>query len=62
MLPKEGTLERLLLDKCLEKEEGCSYLDFIGTGITESNIDQIAQNLRNGMYEDEDDNLLKPDA
>ena len=32
---------------------GVSFLDFVGTGINEENIDQIAQNLRNGMYEAE---------
>ena len=39
-----------------------TYLDFIGTGITEGNIDSVAQNLRNGMFEAENDNELKEDA
>jgi hypothetical protein len=62
MMPKEGTLERLMLDKMMDSESGVSFLDFVGTGITEDNIDQVAQNLRNGMYESENDNSLKEDA
>lgn len=52
-MPKEGTLEYLFLMKAMEKPEGqgVSYLDFIGTGITEENIDQIANNLTTGFYE-----------
>ena len=62
MIPKAGTLERMMLDKMMSRPDGVSYLDFIGTGITEENIDHIAQNLRHGMYESEADNLLKEDA
>jgi hypothetical protein len=39
-----------------------SFLDLVGTGITEANIEQIAENLRNGMYESEEDYLIKFDA
>jgi hypothetical protein len=62
VIPKAGTLERLMLDKMLESDDGVTFLDFVGTGITEENIDQIAQNLRNGMYESEFDDTLKEDA
>ena len=62
MIPKEGTLERLVLDKLIDSETGVTYLDFVGTGITEDNIDQLIQNLRHGMFEDEDDHELKEDA
>jgi hypothetical protein len=63
LFPKQGTLERVLIDKMIEREpNGVSHLDFIGTGITEDNIDQIVSNLSNGMYESEDDHLLKEDA
>lgn len=64
MMPKEGTLERLMLEKMLDCPEGVgvTFLDFVGTGITEENIDQIATNLRYGMYEAENDNQLKMDA
>lgn len=51
-----------MLEKLLSSEHGVTYLDFIGAGITEENIDQIANNLRNGMYESDDDDLLKEDA
>lgn len=62
LMPKTGTLERVLLEKMLENPEGVTFLDLVGTGITEENIDQIAQNLRNGMFESEDDVRLKGDA
>jgi hypothetical protein len=61
-MPKKGTLERLMVEKMLEHPEGVTFLDFVGTGITEDNIDKIAQNLRNAMYEAEDDHKLKEDA
>jgi len=61
-MPKRGTLERLMVEKMLEKPGGVTFLDFVGTGITENNIDQIAQNLRNCMYQAEDDHTLKQDA
>lgn len=63
MMPKVGTLERLMLDAMVGAPEGggVTFLDFVGTGITEDNIDQIAQNLRSGMYESECDHLLTPD-
>lgn len=62
MIPAEGTLERIVFDKLVESETGVTYLDFIGTGVTLENIDQIVQNLRNGMYVSEDDSFLKEDA
>ena len=61
-MPKIGTLERVMIDKMLSQTEVVTFLDFVGTGITEDNIDQIVQNLRNGMYESEDDHKLKEDA
>lgn len=62
LIPKEGTLERVMLEKMVSQKEGVTFFDFVGTGITEENIDQIAQNLRNGMFEAENDNELKADA
>ena len=61
-LPKKGTLERLFLDKLLVVNGGVSFLDFVGSDITKDNIEQVAKNLRNGMYESEYDNLIKKDA
>lgn len=63
LIPKVGTLERLMLEKLADKPEGVSYLDFPeGSGITHETIDQIVQNLRNGMFEAENDDTLKADA
>lgn len=62
LIPKEGTLERVMLDKMAIKKEGVSFFDFIGTGITEENIDKVAQNLMNGMLEAENDDDIKFDA
>ena len=62
LVPKVGSLERLMVEKMLEKPEGVTFFDFEGTGITEDNIDQIVQNLRTGMYEAENDDTLKEDA
>ncbi len=62
MLPIEGSLERILLDALCDHPEGVTYLDLVGTGITEENIDQIADNLRSGLYVGEDDDRLKFDA
>ena len=64
MKPVKGTLERIFLDALVNAHEGegVTFLDLVGTGITEDNIEQIAQNLRNGMYESEGDDLLKLDA
>lgn len=61
MIPKQGTLERVVLDKLQELGQ-ITYMDMIGTGVTEDNIDKIVQNLRNGMYESEDDDLVRFDA
>lgn len=62
LIPKKGTLERVMLEKLIDSNHGVSFLDFVGTGITEENIEQIANNLRHGMYEAENDNELKGDA
>lgn len=62
LMPAIGTLERVLFDALLESEEGVTFLDLVGTGITEENIDQVAQNLRNGMFIAENDDELKADA
>lgn len=64
-MPKKGTLERVLLDGLIAADgrgEGVTYLDFVGTGITEENIDLLVQNLRNGMFESEGDADLAFDA
>ncbi len=64
MIPVQGTLERVMFDALLKAPpgQGVCFLDLVGTGITEENIDQVVQNLRNGMYESEDDDSLIQDA
>ena len=67
LIPVAGSLERIFLERIVEfdsdgKGRGFTYLDFIGTGITEENIDQVAQNLRNNMFVAENDHELKVDA
>jgi hypothetical protein len=62
LMPINGTLERVLLDAMLDKDEGVTFLDLIGTGITKENIEQVAENLRNGMFIAENDNKLELDA
>jgi hypothetical protein len=53
--PKEGTLHYLFVEKTAKAgKKGVTFLDFVGTGITEQNIDSIAQDLANGMYESDD--------
>jgi hypothetical protein len=66
LIPRVGTLERIFLDKMVEKmdlpDDGVDYRDFVGTEITLQNIDQIAENLRYGMFDAENDHELKYDA
>ncbi len=67
LIPVAGTLERTFLDRAIEldddgKGRGVTYLDFVGTGITEENIDQVVSNLRNCMFIAENDHELKEDA
>ena len=62
LMPKEGTLERVFLEALMNSEDGVTFLDLVGTGITEENIEQIAENLRTGMFIAENDNELSLDA
>ena len=67
LTPIAGSLERIFLERIVEldndgKGRGVTFLDFIGTGITEENIDQVVQNLRNSMFIAENDHELKVDA
>lgn len=61
MIPKRGSLERVFLEALIQHPEGVTFLDLVGTGITEDNIEQVAQNLRTGMYESDFDELLRKD-
>lgn len=66
LIPVVGSLERIFIDLAIAlddngKGRGVTYLDFIGTGITEENIDQVVCNLRNGMFIAENDDELEID-
>lgn len=62
IMPKKGTLERIFVDVAYALNRPVTFEDFIGTGITEENIDQVVQNLRNNMFESEDDHLIRKDS
>jgi len=63
LLPKLGTLERVVLDKLKQKgQDGVTFLDFAHMNITEIKLDEIIRNLRTGMFEDENDNELGLDS
>ncbi len=62
LLPIKGSLERVLLEALIDHPEGVTFMDLVGTGITEENIDQIADNLHHGMYIGEEDDTLRFDA
>jgi len=62
LMPAIGTLERVLLDAMVDSESGVTFLELVGTGITEENIDQVANNLRNGMFVSENDSNLEHDS
>ena len=57
LMPAIGTLERVLLEAMLVNPKGVTFFDLEGTGVTKANIDQIANNLRNGMSIAENDEL-----
>ena len=63
-IPKEGTIERIVLEKLVEKgEEGVTIFDFPDNPkITEESLEQAVNNLRSNMFESETDNLIKFDS
>ena len=62
-IPKKGTLERILFDKIEENGgEGVTCYDLRGTGIDESNIDEVIENIKSGKFEPEDDGALGADG
>lgn len=62
-IPIKGSLERVFLDKAIELDpKGVTYLDLVGTGITEANIEEVVNNLRNGMFLSEDESSIKMDS
>jgi len=63
LIPKEGTIERIVLDKLIENEGGITYLDFPEhLNITEELLEQAVTNLQTGIFESEDDVQIKFDS
>jgi hypothetical protein len=64
--PKVGTLEATVLAKllALKGEDGICYMDFPENSELHDpqKLEQIISNLNNGMYEAEEDNLIKLDS
>ena len=55
-IPKQGTGERMVLDKLEEAgEEGITHFDFTDPPISEGRLAQAVENLKNGMFEAEDE-------
>jgi hypothetical protein len=63
-LPKTGTPESVVLAKLIQKPEGITYLDFPEDNPlhNEEKLDEVICNLRNGMYESDNDDTLKFDS
>lgn len=64
LYPKEDTLEAYVLAKLLAAgDKGVTYLDFKDhPGITEHKLEEIIQNLQCGMFESNQDDMLKFDS
>lgn len=60
LIPKRGSLERILLEAMLNGP--VTFLEMEGMGITEEKIDSVANNLKTGMYESEQDQQLEKDS
>ena len=63
-LPKIGTLESIVLAKMLELPDGISCLNFTeGSELSNpEKLEEIVNNLRNGMFESDEDNQVKFDS
>ncbi len=63
-LPKIGSLESIVLAKMIELPEGITYLDFAeGSELNNpEKLEEIVNNLRNGMFESDEDNQVKFDS
>jgi len=64
LTPIKGSLERLVLERLVDAgSKGVTYLDFpVDSGVTDSNLDQIVDNLKNNMFVAEQDAQLRIDA
>ncbi|MFS2027118.1 hypothetical protein [Massilia sp. CT11-137] len=56
-MPKKGTIERIVLDKLLEAgDQGVTHFDFYPP-ISEAQLAQAIENLKNGAFEVEDNRM-----
>lgn len=64
LYPKENTLEAVVLAKLLAAgNKGITYLDFTDhIEITQQKLEEIIKNLQHGMFESNQDNMLKFDS
>ena len=63
ILPKVGTVERVVLDKLLTSESGVSFFDFDPVlGITEEILAAVVERLRHGIFESDCDDEIIFDA
>lgn len=63
IIPKLGTIERIVLDKLLVSTDGVSFFDFDPVlGITDEILAEVVERLRHGIFESEFDDEIKFDA
>jgi len=62
-MPKEGSIDRIILDKLMASPGGATYLDFDpALGITAEIMDGAIIRLTHGIYESESDDQIKFDS
>ena len=60
ILPRVGTIERVVLDKLLSSDNGVTFLDFDPSlGITDEVLEGVVERLRHGIFESDcDDEII----
>lgn len=57
-LPKQGTIERIVLDKLMDAgDDGITYLDFTDPPISEERLTEVIVNLQSGMFDMEESEI-----
>lgn len=63
LLPKPSTIEAVVLNKLITTEGGITWVDFEDKyEMTDAKLKKIVTNLRNGMFESEEDSTLRFDS
>ncbi len=63
LFPKIGTPESIVLSKLIQNgDKGVTVFDFVQHDWSEEYLHQIIENLKNGMFESEEDKTIKLDA